>query len=513
MSELTASRPAVTVATVVERDGLFLLVEEETRAGTRAESACRARRGGGIAAGRQQRAKRSRKPAGASTRPRWSASIAGRRRTPARRSSAFPSPATRRSIDAARALDAGIVRALWLPYEEIVARRDEHRSPLVLRCIDDYRAGKRWPLNFVRKWHDAPAARRRRHVGWRGLVRRGVAAEAAGARRRRRLHEELGRRRHRRILHVARGPGRRGVGRRRARNRTRGGELRGGIPGARVRAFPARVRGRDARPIPTCCATARSSSAPSSTTRCASAPTPSPPATTRACARALGEPARVELLKAGDATKDQSYFLHRLTQEQLAPVMFPLGDMHKRDVRRIAREQGIPTWAKKDSTGICFIGERPFRDFLARYLPRTPGPVETPEGDVIGRHDGLAYYTLGQRQGLGIGGTRGRHGRAVVRRGEGPRAQRAGGRAGPRPSAAVPARAWTPSRCTGSAATAPALPARSGRQDALPDARRDVHAGGRRAMDGARRSTCRNGRRRPVSTWCCTTATCAWAAA
>ena len=122
--------------------------------------------------------------------------------------------------------------------------------------------------------------------------------------------------------------------------------------------------------------------------------------------RAFGDAARVELLKAGDATKDQSYFLHRLTQEQLAPVVFPLGDMHKRDVRRIAREQGIPTWAKKDSTGICFIGERPFRDFLSRYLPRTPGPVETPAGDVIGRHDGLAYYTLGQRQGLGIGGTR-----------------------------------------------------------------------------------------------------------
>jgi tRNA-uridine 2-sulfurtransferase len=123
--------------------------------------------------------------------------------------------------------------------------------------------------------------------------------------------------------------------------------------------------------------------------------------------RVPGDPARVELLKADDATKDQSYFLHRLTQAQLAPAMFPLGEMKKRDVRRIAREQGIPTWAKKDSTGICFIGERPFRDFLARYLPRVPGPVETPEGRVIGRHDGLAYYTLGQRQGLRIGGTRG----------------------------------------------------------------------------------------------------------
>jgi tRNA-specific 2-thiouridylase len=116
---------------------------------------------------------------------------------------------------------------------------------------------------------------------------------------------------------------------------------------------------------------------------------------------------RVELLKAADATKDQSYFLHRLTQEQLAPVIFPLGEMRKRDVRAIARREGIPTWAKKDSTGICFIGERPFRDFLARYLPRVPGPIVTPDGAQVGRHHGLAYHTLGQRQGLGIGGTRG----------------------------------------------------------------------------------------------------------
>jgi len=114
----------------------------------------------------------------------------------------------------------------------------------------------------------------------------------------------------------------------------------------------------------------------------------------------------VELLKAHDAGKDQSYFLHRLTQAQLAPVAFPLGGMLKRDVREIARREGIPTWAKKDSTGICFIGERPFRDFLARYLPRVPGPIVTPDGRAIGRHDGLAYYTLGQRQGLGVGGTR-----------------------------------------------------------------------------------------------------------
>ncbi len=114
----------------------------------------------------------------------------------------------------------------------------------------------------------------------------------------------------------------------------------------------------------------------------------------------------VELLTAADVTKDQSYFLHRLTQEQLAPTLFPLGEMIKRDVRVLAQREGIPTYAKKDSTGICFIGERPFRDFLARYLPRTPGPVITPEGVTVGRHDGLAYYTLGQRHGLGIGGTR-----------------------------------------------------------------------------------------------------------
>ena len=114
----------------------------------------------------------------------------------------------------------------------------------------------------------------------------------------------------------------------------------------------------------------------------------------------------IELLKAADAAKDQTYFLHRLTQEQLAPVLFPLGGMAKRDVREIARRERIPTYAKRDSTGICFIGERPFRDFLARYLPRTPGPMLTPDGREVGRHDGLAYHTIGQRHGLRIGGLR-----------------------------------------------------------------------------------------------------------
>ena len=115
----------------------------------------------------------------------------------------------------------------------------------------------------------------------------------------------------------------------------------------------------------------------------------------------------VRLLKAADGTKDQTYFLHRLDQRQLDRTLFPVGHLTKSAVRAIAREQRIPTYAKKDSTGICFIGERPFRDFLARYLPKTPGPIETADGCVVGRHQGLAYYTLGQRQGLGIGGRRG----------------------------------------------------------------------------------------------------------
>ena len=124
-------------------------------------------------------------------------------------------------------------------------------------------------------------------------------------------------------------------------------------------------------------------------------------------ARLRSRDGRVELMRAVDATKDQTYFLHQLTQEQLRNTLFPVGDLTKRKVRELAREQGIPTHAKKDSTGICFIGERPFRDFLGRYLPRTEGPIETADGRVLGRHSGLAYYTLGQREGLGVGGTKG----------------------------------------------------------------------------------------------------------
>ncbi len=111
-----------------------------------------------------------------------------------------------------------------------------------------------------------------------------------------------------------------------------------------------------------------------------------------------------QLLKADDDSKDQSYFLHRLNQQQLSKSMFPLGDIPKSKVREIARQHSLSNAAKKDSTGICFIGERPFREFLNRYLPTKPGDMVTPDGKVMGRHMGLSFYTYGQRQGLGIGG-------------------------------------------------------------------------------------------------------------
>ena len=113
------------------------------------------------------------------------------------------------------------------------------------------------------------------------------------------------------------------------------------------------------------------------------------------------------LLKGRDAGKDQSYFLHGLTQAQLRPVLFPLGGLDKVTVRERARTAGLPNADKKDSTGICFIGERPFREFLASYLPARPGRIVSPEGTTLGTHQGLMYYTIGQRQGLGIGGCSG----------------------------------------------------------------------------------------------------------
>jgi tRNA-specific 2-thiouridylase len=127
-----------------------------------------------------------------------------------------------------------------------------------------------------------------------------------------------------------------------------------------------------------------------------------------------GARVRYELLKGLDPSKDQSYFLHRLNQAQLSKTLFPVGELHKTQVREIALEMGLPNAKKKDSTGICFIGERPFREFLNRYIQKEPGPIrdgtQAPDrkgfGRVIGRHVGLSFYTLGQRQGLGIGGVK-----------------------------------------------------------------------------------------------------------
>ncbi|OCA91213.1 tRNA 2-thiouridine(34) synthase MnmA [Bacillus sp. FJAT-27225] len=111
-----------------------------------------------------------------------------------------------------------------------------------------------------------------------------------------------------------------------------------------------------------------------------------------------------KMLRGLDENKDQTYFLNQLNQEQLSKVMFPIGGLQKSDVRKIAAEAGLATAAKKDSTGICFIGERNFKEFLGHYLPAQPGNMETMDGEIKGRHDGLMYYTIGQRHGLGIGG-------------------------------------------------------------------------------------------------------------
>ena len=120
-----------------------------------------------------------------------------------------------------------------------------------------------------------------------------------------------------------------------------------------------------------------------------------------------GTDGHATLLRGLDANKDQSYFLHAVGGREIARTLFPVGALEKPAVRRLAESLGLATAAKKDSTGICFIGERRFKDFLAQYLPAQPGEIETDDGRVIGRHEGLMYYTLGQRQGIGIGGQKG----------------------------------------------------------------------------------------------------------
>lgn len=124
-------------------------------------------------------------------------------------------------------------------------------------------------------------------------------------------------------------------------------------------------------------------------------------------ARVAHEDGRWKLLRAADGNKDQTYFLHALDQEQLGAALFPLGDLRKEQVRALAHEAGFAVHAKKDSTGICFIGERDFREFLSKYLPAQPGELRTPEGEILGEHHGAMFYTPGQRAGLRIGGRAG----------------------------------------------------------------------------------------------------------
>jgi len=125
-------------------------------------------------------------------------------------------------------------------------------------------------------------------------------------------------------------------------------------------------------------------------------------------ARLQATPDGVGLFKARDSAKDQSYFLTEVPQAEFSCLLMPLGELDKSEVRERARRAGLPVYDKPDSTGICFIGERPFREFLARYLARSAGPIEAPDGEILGTHEGLAFYTLGQREGLNIGGRQGR---------------------------------------------------------------------------------------------------------
>ena len=223
-----------------------------------------------------------------------------------------------------RALDQGILRALWLTPEQLRACASSHRSPLVhalCRGLPGRAALSARPAGSLRLKRNVTRKSHRRHVGRSRLFGRRLAAQGAGLRGRRPVHEELGGRRHRRILHLPRGSDRRRVGRRPHRHRHRGGQLLRGVPRARVQQLPRPSTRPGARPIPMCCATPRSSSRHFSIMRWASARTGSPPATTPGCAGTRA--GHAELLKAADASKDQSYFLYRLNQAQLSTHAVP----------------------------------------------------------------------------------------------------------------------------------------------------------------------------------------------
>ena len=295
------------------------------------------------------------------------------------------------------------------------------------------------------------------------------------------------------------------------------GEFRRRVPRARVRVFPRGVSRRAARRTPTCSAIARSSSASASTTRGGSAPSGSPPdtmlessmskSTGASAVRARG------CCEASTPARIRATSCTRCLSQALARTLFPIGSLQKSDVRRMARELTLPVFDKKDSTGICFIGERPFAEFLAQYLPAQPGDIETAEGRKVGEHRGLMYYTLGQRQGLRIGGRNDASDRRLVRRRQGSAAQRADRRTGPRSPGAVQPRADRVATDLGRRRSPGDAVARHS-QGQVPPARSGLRGPSARRADVARsNSTHRSAPSRRGSTWCSIAARNAWAAA
>ena len=309
--------------------------------------------------------------------------------------------------DAGRALDTGIIRALWMTRAELAASQHLHRSPQVLRCVDDYLAGQRYPLALIHHlvWF---MKTKRVVVGLSGGVDSSVAAlllkqqgyEVVGLFMKNWEDDDTDEycSSKQDLLDAVAVADKIGI-EIEAVNFSK--EYKDRVFQNFLEEYQA---GRTPNPDILCNAEIKFKAFLDHALGLG------------ADLIATGHYAQVrenpfvageyQLLKAEDGTKDQSYFLYRLNQAQLSKSLFPLGKLLKREVRDIARAAGLITSEKKDSTGICFIGERPFQEFLSRYLPRQPGEMRTPEGKLVGRHEGLMYYTLGQRQGLKIGGSR-----------------------------------------------------------------------------------------------------------
>ncbi len=389
---------------------------------------------------------------------------------------ASPSAATCSHHDPNRRLDHGIIRAHWLRRDELAAQAARLRSPLVLRCVDDFLAGRRHDLDALQQVGAAPAIRiacsglTRVIVAMSGGVDSAVAAlllRRAGPRCPGPVHAQLGRGRAG-ILHGGRGLPGRATRRRRTGHSPAPRRPFARIPRARVHAISSMPTAPGSRPIRMCCAIAKSSSATACATRSAWAASCWRPATTRAWSAGADGP---ELHKGVDADKDQSYFLHAVPRERFAQRAVAAGRAAQGPRCASWRASaGLPVFDKRDSTGICFIGERPFREFLAQYIEHQPGPIgDRRRAGRSAAHVGLAFYTLGQRAGIGIGGHAGIQRRTLVRGGQGRAPQcahRGTGRGSPSrcsrdacaPGAVELAVRATESRADGSRG-APAIPA------------------------------------------------------